>query len=393
MSKRQTSTSPEKPASKSRRSYVSQSDVPGYSLDQALRIPTAIVEQYNGASVTPLQLASAVMMSPSSGPFRQLCGASIAYGLTTGGYNAQEVTLEPLARRILEPLKEGDELAAKREAIVRPRVLREFLQKYDGAMLPRHDIALNVLIDMGVPRDKSESVYTLILDSAEEVGFIREIKGKQYIDMNGCPSGPEESPAISGRDSVSENDETHDKSREVVDAPNSESLPSRQERCGSPETNRRVFVTHGKNREFIEPIKKLLGFGELTLVVSVERQSVSKPVPDKVMADMRSCGAAIIHVDAEQTLLDEDANEHVVINSNVLLEIGAAIALYGQRIILLVREGVNLPSNLQGLYQVRYASDSLDGDTTIRLLEAINDIKNHAIPDRHIVPKNATAGD
>ena len=51
------------------------------------------------------------------------------------------------------------------------------------------------------------------------------------------------------------------------------------------------------------------------------------------------------------------------------------MALYGRRFILLVRDGVKLPSNLQGLYEVRYQSDTLDGDTTIRLLESINEMK------------------
>lgn len=87
---------------------------------------------------------------------------------------------------------------------------------------------------------------------------------------------------------------------------------------------RRVFVTHGKDKSFVEPIKKLLGFGEMVPVVAVERQSVSKPVPDKVMDDMQSCGAAIIHVDAEQTLMDSEANKHIVLNPNVLIEIGEA---------------------------------------------------------------------
>ena len=98
---------------------------------------------------------------------------------------------------------------------------------------------------------------------------------------------------------------------------------------------------------------------------------------------MRSCGAAIIHVDAEQKLIDQEAKAHIIINPNVLIEIGAAMALYGRRYILLVRESVELPSNLQGLYEVRYKGDSLDGDATIKLLEAINDIKNHPIPDRY----------
>lgn len=98
------------------------------------------------------------------------------------------------------------------------------------------------------------------------------------------------------------------------------------------------------------------------------------------MDDMRACGAAIIHVDADKTLLDQDGAEHVLLNPNVLIEIGAAMAFYGRRFILLVRDGVKLPSNLQGLYEVRYSNDTLDAHATIKLLEAIKDIKNYALP-------------
>ena len=59
---------------------------------------------------------------------------------------------------------------------------------------------------------------------------------------------------------------------------------------------------------------KLPEYGELVPVVSVERQSVSKPVPEKVMADMRLCGAAIIHVDADKTITDTGGDEHVLLN-------------------------------------------------------------------------------
>ncbi len=98
------------------------------------------------------------------------------------------------------------------------------------------------------------------------------------------------------------------------------------------------------------------------------------------MDDMRGAGAAIIHVDAERTIRDTDGNEHVLLNPNVLIEIGAAMAFYGRRFILLVREGVKLPSNLQGLYEVRYSGETLDANATIRLLEAIKDIKNYSLP-------------
>jgi hypothetical protein len=39
--------------------------------------------------------------------------------------------------------------------------------------------------------------------------------------------------------------------------------------------------------------------------------------------------------------------------------------------------------NLQRLYEVRYKGTTLDGDATIKLLEAINDIKNNPLPERY----------
>lgn len=96
---------------------------------------------------------------------------------------------------------------------------------------------------------------------------------------------------------------------------------------------------------------------------------------------MRQCGAAIIHIDEELQLMDEKAEKHVVLNPNVLIEIGAAMALYSRRFILLVKEGIELPSNLKKLFEVRYAGEALDGDATIKLMEAINDIKNHSLPE------------
>jgi predicted nucleotide-binding protein len=145
-----------------------------------------------------------------------------------------------------------------------------------------------------------------------------------------------------------------------------------------PAASNRVFVTHGRNRELVPQLKELLSFGQFEPVVSVERESVSKPVPDKVLDDMRSCGAAIIHVDAEQEVMTNDGERMVILNQNMLIEIGAAMALYGRRFILLVKDDAKLPSNLQGLYEVRYQGEKLDGDATLRLLKAFNEFKSSA---------------
>lgn len=137
----------------------------------------------------------------------------------------------------------------------------------------------------------------------------------------------------------------------------------------------RVFITHGRNTKIVEQLKQIVIFGKLTPIVAEEHETTSKPVPEKVMDDMRSCDAGIIHVASEQVLIDESGKPQHKINENVLIEIGAAMALYRHNFILLVESGVQLPSNLQGLYECRYEGDKLDGESTMKLLKAFNEFR------------------
>jgi hypothetical protein len=139
--------------------------------------------------------------------------------------------------------------------------------------------------------------------------------------------------------------------------------------------NNRVFITHGRNKKIVAQLKEIVQFGKLEAVVAEEHETPSKPVPDKVMDDMRACSAGVIHVASEKVLNDDDGKKHHIINENVLIEIGAAMALYGRNFILLVEDGLQLPSNLQGLYQCRYAGDKLDGEATMKLLKAFNEFR------------------
>jgi predicted nucleotide-binding protein len=369
-----------KPASK--RAYLKQSDVPSAPLAEALRMPQAIFDHYAGKPATPLQIAKALNVDPKGSQLRVLSGAAIAFGLVEGGAQASIISVTSLARRILRPKLEDEDVAAKREAVLKPRVFGDFLRQYDGHPFPRQDIALNVIEELGVPREKAAEVLERIEMSARLVGFIEEIKGKNYITLLGTSADPKGEAEISNSaDEAAENDEEAAEQKPI--AKQIPALPKGTELAAAIADDlrrRRVFITHGQNRDLVEPIRKLLEFGEMEAVVSVERQSVSKPVPEKVMDDMRRAGAAIIHVDADRMIVDKEGTEHVLLNPNVLIEIGAAMAFYGRRFILLVRDGVKLPSNLQGLYEVRYGGATLDATSTIKLLEAIKDIKNYQIP-------------
>lgn len=356
--------------SKTIKKYVSQSDVPACSLNKALIIAQALNDSYAKHPTKPFLVAQALGLSTSS-YFRLLTGASMAYGLTFGGYNADKIELTELGKRIVSPTKVGDDAQAKREAVLKPRIVNEFLTKYNNSSIPQENIAFNVLEEMGTTRDKVKETYALIIENSESVGFFKKIKEKTYVDLDTIQS------SVSNEEFKGENIDPQPL-KGVMEIKKTDS--AQQENTGKEMRLKRVFITHGKNQTFIDPIKKLLEFGELQPVVAVDNQSVSKPVPDKVMEEMRSCGAAIIHIDADEKFLDSEVSEHKRINQNVLIEIGAAMALYGRRYILLVKEGVTLPSNLQGLFEVRYTEEQLSGEVTIKLLEAIRDIKNNPLP-------------
>jgi predicted nucleotide-binding protein len=139
-----------------------------------------------------------------------------------------------------------------------------------------------------------------------------------------------------------------------------------------PRSNK-VFITHGKNGKILQQVKEIVAFGKFEPVVAQERESTAVPVPEKVMDAMRGCSAAVIHVGIDHVLYDSDKKEHPQINGNVLIEIGAAMALYGRNFILLVEEGLKLPSNLQGLYECRYTGDELNMPATMKLLKTFNE--------------------
>jgi predicted nucleotide-binding protein len=365
---------------------ISQSDIPAYSLEEALKIPRAIADNYNLKPTTPLSVASALEVQPNTGSFRMVTGAAIAYGLTTGGAQSTQIELTPLSIRIVQPKVEGDDLVAKREAFLTPRVIGEFLRRYDTGAVPRRDIAMNVLSgDFGVPAQRTGAVFEMIMEGARSLGFVKTIKEKEYIALEGAgetAAAHAEEQTYDASEQPEPLEEAKENAATNGPQPAAPALPTPAAPVVA-ETNKRIFITHGKNKELLDPIKKMIQYGKYEPVVAEEKQSVSKPVPDKVMGTMRSCGAAIIHVDVEQAITDEKKVEHIILNPNVLIEIGAAMALYGRRFILLVQEGVKLPSNLQGLYEVRYNGEKLDSDVTLKLLDAIQDIQNNQLPDRY----------
>jgi hypothetical protein len=354
-----------KTAQPTKRNYYKQSDFPLTTLQQAQRIASAIMDNFAGDGGSPPDIALALSVSPTSSAWPNLTGAAIAYGLIEGGWNAATMKLTALGRRLVAPEAEGDDLAARREAILRPRQLKEFFEKYRRAKLPNDTIALNVLRGMGLPQDRLDNALNIIKENGRYAGVIRETPTGPFINLD-SPGVP----APTATQEIVEPAEEGD-GEEVRTPP--EQKPNA---AAAPATNsNKVFISHGKHKNIVAQIKELLSFGNFEPVVSVDRESTAIPVPEKVFEDMRACGAGVIHVGSEGKYLDASGKEFTKLNDNVLIEIGAAMALYGKKVILLVEKGVALPSNLQGLYRCEYEGDKLEYDATMKLLKTFSQFR------------------
>jgi Predicted nucleotide-binding protein containing TIR-like domain len=155
----------------------------------------------------------------------------------------------------------------------------------------------------------------------------------------------------------------------------------------------RVFITRRMNKKIVEQVKELVAFGKFAPVVAQDRETAEPPSHDE-MDEMRGCDTAVIHVGFDGLRFDGARNEEPHISGDVLIEIGAAMALFGRNFILLVEEGVTLPANLQGLCECRYSGEELDMPATMTLFKAFNDFARLqptrplvlAIGADHVVP-------
>jgi hypothetical protein len=111
-----------KEAAEDKRTYFKQADFPQSTLQQAQKIASALVDNFAGKEGSPPDIALAIGISPTSSGWRNLAGSAVAYGLAAGGVNANAIKLTPLGRKLVAPENEGDDLAARREAMMQPRI-------------------------------------------------------------------------------------------------------------------------------------------------------------------------------------------------------------------------------------------------------------------------------
>jgi predicted nucleotide-binding protein len=123
----------------------------------------------------------------------------------------------------------------------------------------------------------------------------------------------------------------------------------------------------------LEHVREFVASGEFELVVARERGMTGSQLLYELVKQMRGCDTAIIHVTAGTALADADRQPRM--SDDVLIEIGAAMALYGREFVLLIEDAVELPPSLHGLCECRYSGDGLNRPAMMRLQAAFGNFR------------------
>ncbi len=115
--------------------------------------------------------------SPDSGPSRMLVTSSNGYGLTTGSYKADKLTLAPLGRRLAI---DGDQKALI-DAVLNVDVFKKFFERYRNSALPSGIAALSFLAEEGISTDRTKACWEMILANGRTTGLIESVSGAERI--------------------------------------------------------------------------------------------------------------------------------------------------------------------------------------------------------------------
>ncbi|CAL1690104.1 hypothetical protein MMB232_00225 [Brevundimonas subvibrioides] len=349
---------------------LSQTDVPGLELERALKLAKALWDDFAGRPARPLQLAEALDTKPSSGGWRGLTGASIAYGLTEGGYNAQEIKLTELGRRIVAPREDGDDAVAAVQASLMPRVSREFFDRYNNAKFPSDKIAASVLVDLGVPKERTERVVGILAANAKFVGVLRTIKGENYVALEAARLNP----SADFGSATLEDDVDAVGSGELGDTPPgplSAPMVEQPIEPAAPGLPKKIFIAHGKRHDALDAVKRVLDRFKVPYTVAVDEPNAGRPISDKVAGLMKECSAGIFIFTPDETFKSTNDDEIHRPSENVIYELGAASILWGRKIVILKEKSVNFASDYRDIGYIEFSMENPRSIGTDLLTELI----------------------
>ena len=163
-----------------------QAKYPRHSLERALRIPTAILDQNAGRECTEKESASFVGVKYNRGPYTSELSSAIKFGLLERPSSGR-IRLTDIARMILRPQEEAARLKGLRKAVLTAPEISEVYGHYRGENLPDEQFFDNTLVDnFAIPENKLGEFKSIFMETLQYAELVVESNGKfRVIDASG----------------------------------------------------------------------------------------------------------------------------------------------------------------------------------------------------------------
>jgi hypothetical protein len=159
---------------------VATAKYPRHSVEKALRIPKAIIEQNAGKECTDKDSAKYVGVG-FNGPYRVEISSALKYGFLSrprAGY----VAVQERARQAIRPQKPGDEINALRDAVLDAPDISEVYKHYRGEYLPDGKFFEHALVDkFSIPAEKVSEFTEIFISSLESANLLEKKDNKFRI--------------------------------------------------------------------------------------------------------------------------------------------------------------------------------------------------------------------
>lgn len=169
---------------------------PRHSVEKALRVPQAILDQNAGKPVTPSDAASLLGLGTAAGPFGVEISSATKYGFLAR--QEGKLCLTELARRILRPTNPDDQLKAYREAVLNAPEISDVYKHYRGENLPDEEAFFrNTVVDTyHIPEADFPDFKTIFMESLEKAQLLQKHDDKtRVLDVSEEVIQPQEKSA------------------------------------------------------------------------------------------------------------------------------------------------------------------------------------------------------
>jgi len=160
-------------AKRGRKTQASKAKYPRHSIEKVLRIPRAILQQNAGKECSEKDSAKFVGVG-YAGPYQLEISSAIKYGLLERP-STKRLKITPLAKKILRPQNQDEELKALRESVLKAPDISDVYNHYRGENFPDSKFFKNALLDkFNIPEEKISEFISILIETLEKAQLLEK---------------------------------------------------------------------------------------------------------------------------------------------------------------------------------------------------------------------------